>query len=135
MKFEPEGMPPKTTRFVLLSGPVKFNVAPGMPMSEAPPRIPLPPPADRATVFSPAAAVREPIVSVPPLTLPRLICNAPPCKLIGWLPKRLLLKLLARAESSNCTLPPLTVKAADCPMAPAAPEIVSSPPLTVVVPV
>ena len=97
--------------------------------------MPLPLPAAKASVFSPIAAVTEPIVSVPPLTLPRLSCKAPPCKVIGWLPNRLLLKLLASAESSSCSVPRLTVKAVDWPMLPAVPETVSSPPLTAVVPV
>ena len=116
-----------------MSGPVKFSVAPAVRLSEPPRMTPLP--ADSANVFSPIAAVIAPRVSVPPLTLPRLTLKAPPCKVIGWLPKRLLLKLLASVESSNCTVPPLTAKAVDWPMLPAAPETVSSPPLTTVVPV
>ncbi len=135
MKFEPDDMPLKTMPLLPLSAPVKFSVAPGVRVSEPPLRMPLPAAVVRASVFSPIAAVTEPMVSVPPLTLPRLSCSAPPCKVIGWLPKRLLLKLLASAESSSCKVPWLTVKAVDWPMLPATPEMVSSPPLTAVVPV
>ena len=87
MKFEPDDMPLKTMPLLPLSGPVKFSVAPARRVSEPPLRMPLPAEVARASVFSPIAAVTEPIVSVPPLTLPRLSCKAPPCKVIGWLPK------------------------------------------------